>query len=85
MNTISIAYEDPKMNMYAIDVNNFRVQVARVLTGYNKRGAMMYQYQTVTFFAPDYNMSNRTSLSASSVKGLVKKLEKLNYRIVKAV
>lgn len=81
MNAVTVRYEDKKMNMYGLDVNNIPVQAFRVVTGYNVKCNPVYGFQIQ--LAPDYNMSGKKIFSARTLKALVAKIEKHPDRLVK--
>ena len=82
MNTVTDWQYDKKSNLGHITINNRRFNLWRKRIGYRKNlTTPIYHYFVQV--ANDWNMSNVFKIESAQVRGLISKIEKHPYKLVK--
>lgn len=82
MNTVTGYNYDKKSNLGYIEINNVRFGLYRAFKGYRENLITpIYVYQIQA--ANDWNMSNQFTIESAQIRGLISKIKKHPYKLVK--
>lgn len=82
MNTITNWQYDKKSNLGHITVNNYRVSLSRECVGYKANlETPIFRYRVRV--ANDWNMSSLFILESAQIRGLISKIKRHPYRLVR--
>ena len=84
MNTAKVEYYDKKHNMGIIIINDtVRASLSREVVGYGEKTFNALMGYVVTGICFDFNMSDRLTFHAKTLKGIISQIEKAQHKIVK--